>query len=445
MRAARVHSLSLWVLAALAIGLATASCTSPQESPAESVVRDSAGVKIVLDAGEPLWRDDERPRLSQRPILQIGTADGEQGTVLHDVVDAIRLADGAIVVANAGSSEIRFFGPAGEFLYSVGQGGNGPGDFQRLMALGYAEQDSMLLAFDHWTVRVTEYGRDGNFVRTVAPATAEGGRASDGGRRLVPLGWLRSGTLATRRALRDPGVTAPRRDGESLLTIRGTVDLGFFDRDGRPTAGVDGLPGDERVARVGVSGTEVFLSSVPVPFLKTFAGAASADRVVVGNTERFDLRVYDASGDLVLIIRRPGPPREVGAGDRQAWIDGQLSGVSDPVVRNRQRRQYERMAFPSTMPSFRSLDLGDDGRIWVEEFDPAAFPSDGSRWTVYDRRGQRLGQVAMPPRFRPLEIGHSYVLGVWRDDLGIEYVRLYGLGAPEAAAAKTPKTTEADG
>ncbi|MYK69443.1 MAG: hypothetical protein F4020_07910 [Gammaproteobacteria bacterium] len=399
----------------------------------------------MLDTGKPKWREDERPRLSQRPVLQIGTAGGGQGTVLHDVVDAIRLEDGAVVVANAGSSEIRFFGPAGEFLYSVGQGGDGPGDFQRLMALGYIEQDRMLLAFDHWTARVTEYGRDGNFVRTFAPATAEGGRASDRARRLIPLGWLRSGTLVARREIRDPAATAPRGDGESLLTSRGTVYLGFFDRDGRPTAGVDGLPGDERVARVGVSGTQVFLSSVPVPFLKTFEGAAAADRVVVGNTERLDLRVYDASGDLVLIIRRPGPPREVGAGDRQAWIDGQLSGVSDPVIRNRQRRQYERMDFPSTMPSFRSVDLDDDGQIWVEEFDPAASPSDESRWSVYDGRGQRLGQIAMPPRFRPLEIGRNYVLGVWKDGLGIEYVRLYRLAAPEGAAAETPSTPEADG
>ena len=35
--------------------------------------------------------------------------------------------------------------------------------------------------------------------------------------------------------------------------------------------------------------------------------------------------------------------------------------------------------------------------------------------------------VVRPPGFRPHDIGADYVLGVWRDELGIEFVRMYDL------------------
>ena len=417
------------VRVALAVSLSVASCSSAVETPIDAtVVRDSAGVEIVLDVAKPLWPDGEGLRLSSRPVLQIGTIGGEE-TALYDVVDALRLEDGTITVANSGSGEIKFFGATGEFLHSIGRPGDAPGEFQRLRKLDRRDADGLLLAFDYWAQRVTEYLSTGVLVRTVplsSPAGDAGG-ISEPGPRLLPIGWLHSGTLVARREVRTGEPTTSLREGERLSTSQGTVQLYLIDRDGRTTALVDEVPGDERVARIGVLDRQVSLSTVPVPFLKTFQGDAGGEAVVVGNTRTFDIRAYDARGKLVRIIRRPRPLREVEADDRRAWIDRRLSAVADPIVRNQRRRQYEQMAFPSTVPTFESLVLGEDGQLWVEEFDAAVSPSEESLWSVYDQRGHRLGQVAMPPLFRPFEIGQDYVLGVWRDDVGIEYVRLYDL------------------
>ncbi len=416
------------VRVALAVGLSAASCSSAEETPIEAtVVRDSAGVEIVLDVAKPLWPEAEGLRLSSRPVLQIGTIAGEE-TALYDVVDALRLEDGTIAVANSGSGEIKFFGATGEFLHSIGRPGDAPGEFQRLRKLGRRDADSLLLAFDYWAQRVTEYLSAGVLARTVPLSSPAGaaGAISEPGPRLSPIGWLHSGILVARREVRT-GEPTTLREGERLSTSQGTVHLHLVDRDGQTTAIVDEVPGDERVARIGVLDRQVSLSTVPVPFLKSFQGDAGGKAIVVGNTRSFDIRAYDARGKLVRIIRRPHPLREVEATDRRAWIDGQLAAVTDPIVRNRRRRQYEQMAFPSTVPAFESLILGEDGQLWVEEFDPADSPSVESLWSVYDQRGHRLGQVVMPPLFRPFEIGRDYVLGVWRDDVGIEYVRLYDL------------------
>jgi hypothetical protein len=49
------------------------------------------------------------------------------------------------------------------------------------------------------------------------------------------------------------------------------------------------------------------------------------------------------------------------------------------------------------------------------------------RWTVFDADGRMLGDIVFPTRFRPLHSGGDFVLGVWKDQLGVERVGMYGL------------------
>src|SRR5687768_7405175 len=51
----------------------------------------------------PVWR------VSARPTLQIGEADGDSAYLFHKAVSSLRLADGRIVVLNSGSNQLRIF------------------------------------------------------------------------------------------------------------------------------------------------------------------------------------------------------------------------------------------------------------------------------------------------------------------------------------------------
>jgi hypothetical protein len=42
-----------------------------------------------------------------------------------------------------------------------------------------------------------------------------------------------------------------------------------------------------------------------------------------------------------------------------------------------------------------------------------------------------LGNVPMPDRFEPMQVGDNYVLGVWKDDLDVQHVRMYRLEKPK--------------
>lgn len=134
--------LSFSIVPLIAAATLTA-CGPDSPSHGEAVVRDSAGVRIVENSA-PAWREGEGWRMSDEPILEIGVLEGQPEYQLFQVRGAIRLSDGRIVVANAGSHELRIYDPRGRFLTSVGREGSGPGEFRALGSLDRLGSDSLI-------------------------------------------------------------------------------------------------------------------------------------------------------------------------------------------------------------------------------------------------------------------------------------------------------------
>ena len=51
-------------------------------------------------------------------------------------------------------------------------------------------------------------------------------------------------------------------------------------------------------------------------------------------------------------------------------------------------------------------------------------------WSVFDPEGRLVGSLDMPDGVEVLEIGENYLLGLYRDEFEVEYVRAYGLTRP---------------
>jgi hypothetical protein len=82
------------------------------------------------------------------------------------------------------------------------------------------------------------------------------------------------------------------------------------------------------------------------------------------------------------------------------------------------------MPRPTSRPAFGAFVVDALGHLWVQDFAP-----DGAAttWAVFAPDGVWLGEVTLPDRFRPTQILAAEVLGVWRDDLDVEYARAYAL------------------
>jgi len=100
------------------------------------------------------------------PSLVIGRG-ARPETQLHRVTGAFRLSIGAIVVLNAGTSEVRYFDARGAHVRSIGGRGSGPGEFGSMDAAVFHGQrawtldDGVTLIEPSFVTSVTTRGPDG--------------------------------------------------------------------------------------------------------------------------------------------------------------------------------------------------------------------------------------------------------------------------------------------
>lgn len=83
------------------------------ERVAETVVRDSAGITIV-ESTKPVWTEESNWRLSQEPIVTMGSLDGPEEHQFYQLQAVLLQPDGAIVIADRGTNELRFFDSSGQ-------------------------------------------------------------------------------------------------------------------------------------------------------------------------------------------------------------------------------------------------------------------------------------------------------------------------------------------
>jgi hypothetical protein len=87
------------------------------------------------------------------------------------------------------------------------------------------------------------------------------------------------------------------------------------------------------------------------------------------------------------------------------------------------------LVFPTLSPLFASLLADSEGNVWV---DGSRGPGEEglTKWTVFDPAGRWITDVTTPEGLRLTWIDSDRILGVWRDELGVEYVRVYSLDKP---------------
>jgi hypothetical protein len=367
------------------------------------VARDSLGVTIAENL---LSSDTEVPRwrVSSAPTLDIGLVEGDDAYQLFRVVGAVLLDDGHVVVANAGTSELRFFDNRGMHLRSVGSRGSGPGEFEGMWSVARYRGDS-LAVYDRRLARISIFDRQGNFARLVRlrsdyPTSV--------------LGLLANGDILA--AIESAGEESPGGVRRSL------ADFTRFSPDGEPVRPLGRFFQGEMffMARGGVTGAS------QLAFGKQGLAAAYGDRFFYGSTERYEITMYDATGMPLLVVRRALEPEPVTASDMQAY--------KDMVTANRRDRSrlqglldlIDAMPVPETMPVFEALMVDREGRLWVQEY---RRPGEDTppRWVVFDQGGRMVGIVDPPAGLRIYEVGADYILGRSRDAWDAEHVVVYGL------------------
>jgi hypothetical protein len=383
------------------------------------VVRDSAGIVIVQNPSAS-HTGPALIRFATRPTLQIGVEEGDRNYQFTEIVAATRLQDGSIAVADRISSEIRVFNSSGQFLRKVGRWGQGPGEFRYLRDVRALPGDS-LVAWDAVNDRFAVFDPKGNMVRTFTPR-------GDSARETRPVGIvrgaLRNGTLFLYRVGRQPPppvravvrdtlfVGVYTRDGAYVGPVGRFLGLATLQRDAGPTTRPDG----RTVSQFSLAG---------VPFPRETLFRAGAEWLYVGEGETYEIKVYDRTGSLKRIVRMNSTPRPV----TNAII---ARHRKSPRSRNSASRpaadvNIDKAFYPRTLPPYAALFVDGADRLWVQDY---PVPGEQARWNIFDRDGRLMGSAGTPAGLEVLEIGETHLLGIWRDELDVEYLRLYSFLPP---------------
>lgn len=385
--------------------LSLPACGDADAAGGSATFRDSAGIQIVENRGGR-WGEDGGWQLSAEPRLQIGVAEGDPRYQMDRVRAALQLGDGRIVIANAGSQEIRWYGADGRHVASAGRKGGGPGEFDGLASLRRLPGDS-LLAYDLLGARFSWFDPAGRFVRS-EPVPRQGG---------IPMRFadrFGDGTLLLSTSVRSFSGGPPAGiSRDTVIWLRAA-----------PGGGLDSLPvtpGGESAISIVRSGGEIqSMNVLTLPFMRNVQSAAAGNRYWQGVTERYELVLRGADGRPERIVRRAVQPVPV----RGAYLDS-LRRVRAVEHGPEAAKALDLVDVPDALPVFERLLVDDEGHLWVQRM---AWPGDVQpEWDVFDDGGQLLGTVRMPAAFRATHVGADFVLGVWKDEDDVEYVRMYGL------------------
>jgi hypothetical protein len=393
-------------MVAVVAGLAGWACASA-DAPGPGVARpDSLGVEVV-ESATPIWRDGAGWTVSAEPALTLGVAEGDPNQLFGRVVGALRLSDGRIVVAT--DNQLRYFDPAGGFLRSSGRTGGGPGEFTSLAWIGRLGGDS-LLAWDRGNFRLTVIGPGGEYMRS-----ARMDRPGFGFVNIV--GLLPGRSLLARLESSEP-VDGVRRD--SLAYLRYSLDGGAPDTVAR-------LPGPTfyTVVTRRPDGRLASARSNLIPFSPVSSAVTSRHGFFFGAGETYEIREYTGGGDLRRLIRGPVSPVALTDDHRAAYRVWILAALPNDEARRALEHVWGEMPVAKTAPAYGGLGADDDGNLWVFNY---PLPGETvSTAMVFDSTGVLLGGVVPPRGLALTHIGADFVLGIWRDESDVEYVRLYRL------------------
>lgn len=371
-------------------------------------VADSAGVRILTTRGDG-WSPAEAWRLEVD--LEVGAVEGPDA--FGRVLDVAPRRDGGFWVVDAQDRRVRGFDDEGAEVLAFGRAGMGPGEFKSVGPVG-EDPEGRLTVGGRMPVELYRFGPAGEPLGT----------------EMIPPGRYRD---------------VPERAGAERPPLGPTMAEWRFGADGSPFLHAVTLDAPvEDIVRTGVllrmetperpgvrfaRWERPALTGGPGGAMHLLQPAASWSPLSDGGAwftdgGAYELRRYDAAGELTTILRRPAGRTPLTDDLADRFLEALRGEADTPGM----RAMLERAVFPDSLPAAVALWASEpDGHLWVGVIDPALpLRREGpNALEVFASDGRYRGRLPIPEGFRPTRVTARHLYGVWRDELDVTYARRY--------------------
>ena len=348
----------------------------------------------------------------------LGVLDGDPAYQFSDISAAALAPDGLLVVADAGSATVRTYDPEGRLLRLLGGEGSGPGEFVRPSQV-LIRDDGSVWVWDDATFRATEFDPTGKLMGIATFSREDIGKAVEPP--LYPASGLllSNGDLIVRLIFKTSDLPAGRfRPQSGALRIaadQSAIDTILFFRD------------SEQMSVQLPKGS--FPVAPPLARQTTIAIQPNEARLCIGEQAKPQILCLEPEGTWVVVRweveRIPVRPDDPAP---RSWRDSMTELYEQKMTTEDADRILSQVSAPAEYPPYTDHVLDRAGYLWVKT--PAVDSHDEvDRYLVFTPGGQPIGPVSVPP-VRILEIGDDYLVGVDRDELEVQYIKLFRVVRP---------------
>lgn len=446
------------LLACWLVVFAAACSEAPAEPPPPLfTVTDSAGVRVVVNSG-PQWGEGEGWRVTAGPLVTLGVRDYPLEQQFVRLGEATRLRDGTIVLLEIEDMQLRAFNASGGLLWTAGGVGDGPGETRP-----YPDTRPVLTRLRGDTLQL-QNGQDRIRFNSVGELIEQ--RKVDYARfrrwgqiflQYCPFAayFLHDAIVFCEDARESPSGTDSWTSEQTIMRTDWSLDrldtLGtFFEAAGASVemdfSAVLADPKYDLVREHFGVRRNMSVASRFGPKGSFRVGGHDRPRFLYARNDRYRIEVWDiATGKLSMVVERRTP--------RRAWTEEETAyenqrGLFVPIGTEQPRVDWsdDRWSPLDSVSIAEDFLLDDLGFLWVRrgpspaegdegmlrEFTAPdgvewAIPSSSGLHDVFRPDGVYLGTVKLPRDLQITEIGPDYILGIVRDELGIQYVWMYGL------------------
>jgi hypothetical protein len=168
-------------------------------------------------------------------------------------------------------------------------------------------------------------------------------------------------------------------------------------------------------ARLALARGELYVAETMTPRIRVFEPATASEREIT-----WDPAPSAAPAAVLRMVRDSAVAR------------------SSPDLVESVRRRLEVAPVPERIPLFWDLIVDDEGFVWLRPYEPLRHAvalgasltggaGPGGRWLILSPDGLESGWVDMPASLEPIRITRDAVVGIARDELDVESVRVHAL------------------
>jgi DNA-binding beta-propeller fold protein YncE len=334
---------------AFSVVLLFASCKRDR-SGWQGTVEVIDGVETVKNPEEPVYSGDV---LSLEEDFSIGTSEGQDEYVFSRIGGLDVDDDGKIYAIDSLSAHIRVFDDSGQFVWTIGRKGQGPGEFQ-MPGFVQATAQNEIAVYDYQAQRLVFFSPDGTYRKQVSSARERFP--------VMPIRLDSKGNVVGYQVMAPPPI--------------GGVDFGKYNPEFEPLFTIAREePDKDRKERVFDLAKPGFHCAV-----------SPNDNIVWGHSSVYELHVLNPEGQPIRTIHKKHDRLPMTAGFREKY-EKELAGLVARGIK---------LSFPDRFPAFMDFSVDEKDRIWVRTYARLEGEGEHYNFDIFDSEGKYLARMPMP-------------------------------------------------